>query len=293
MKDRLKELIKTAEESPADNVFHGVDNPMFEGSGLGKFDPVFNDVSAISSRLRKLEKLVFSVQKKQAKVLCGTAKDSIYKEKKCLKDVKHEFIQEAKLIQSQLDEMKAKLSERRDDEQLSVECRIRQCQFNALTARYQEILSFHYVKDTEYVGKLKQQIARQTQLAGLQLQDEDVDHLVESLAPPQIVGQDLETLKAKQHLALAHERHRQLLVLESQIVELHELFLHFEVLVTEQQEAVNSIEYNVLRTVDYISQSSDQVKTAIKYQKKSRVTAAAAAILGLCACAPCIAKLSS
>ncbi|XP_078066551.1 syntaxin-3-like [Mustelus asterias] len=291
MKDRLEELKKTAEESSVDNVFSGIDNPVFEGSGFSKFDPFFNDVSAISSNLNKLVKLVYGIQKKQAKVLCGTANDSIYKEKKYLKDAKQEFTQEAKHIQSQLDGMKAELSQ--DNEQLSVEFRMRQCQFNALTARYQEILSSHYTKEIEYVGRLKQQITRQTQLAGLQLQDEDIDHLVENLTPPQIVGQDLEILKAKQHLALAHERHRQLLVLESQVAELQELFLHFELLVSEQQDVLNSIEYNVLRTADYISQSREYVKTAIKYQKKSRVTAAAAAALGLCACVPCIAKLSS
>ncbi|XP_041051830.1 syntaxin-1A-like [Carcharodon carcharias] len=293
MKDRLEELMKTAEENLVDNGFGGIDNVTFEGTEFSKFDPFFNDVSAISSNLNKLERLIYSIQKQQAKVLCGTAKDSIYKEKRCLKDAKHEFTREAKNIQSQLDGMKADLPQERNDEQLSVEYRIRQCQLNALVARYRQILTSHYATETEYVSRLKQQIVRQTQLAGLQLQEDDVDHLVENLAPPQIVGRDLEIHKAKQHLALAQERHKQLLLLECQIAELHELFFHLEVLVMEQQEVVNSIEYNVLRTVDYVSQSSNRVKTALKYQKKSRVTAAAAAILALCACAPCIANLSS
>ncbi|XP_067903117.1 syntaxin-3-like [Heterodontus francisci] len=291
MKDRLEELMKTAKENLTEIVLGEIDNPMFEGAGFSKFDPFFNDVSATSSNLNKLEELIYEVQKKQTKVLCGTDKNSIYKEKQHLKDATCELTHQAKIIQSQLDEMKVVLSQKRNDAELSVEYRIRQCQFNALSARYREILSSHYKKETEYVGRLKQQIVRQTQLAGLQLKDEDIDYLVENLAAPQIVGQDLEILKAKEHLALAHERHKQLLVLESQIAELHGFFLYFEVLVTEQ-EAVNSIEYNVLRTVDYTSQSTDHVKTAIKYQKKSRVTAAAAAILGLCICAPCIAKLS-
>ncbi|XP_072450735.1 syntaxin-1A-like [Chiloscyllium punctatum] len=293
MKDRLEELMRAAEAESANKVLGGIDNPLFEETRVSKFDPFFNDVSAISSNINKLEKLVYGIQRKQAKVLCGTESDSISKVKHSLKDAKCEFTREAKNVQSQLDAMKFELSQKVNNTQLSVEYRIRQCQFNTLAARYRDVLSSHYTKEVEYVSKLKQQIIRQTQLAGLQLQDEDIDHLVEKPAAPQIVGRDLEVLKAKQHLALAHQRQKQLLLLESQIAELHELFLHFEVLVAEQQEIVNSIEYNVMRTVDYATHSADNVKTAVKYQKKSRVTAAAAVVLSLCACAPCIAKLSS
>ncbi|XP_067852737.1 syntaxin-3-like [Heptranchias perlo] len=293
MKDRLEELMKTSKENFVENVFDGIDNPAFEGAGSSEFDTFFNDVTATSSNLNKLEKLVYDIRKQHAKVLCSTAEDSICKEKKCLKDAKCELTHEAKVIQSQLDGMKTILSQKRNDGRLSVEYRIRQCQFNALVTRYREILTFHYTKEIDYVGRLRQQIVRQTQLAGLQLQDEVVDRLVENPAAPQIVGQDLEILKAKEHLALSHERHKQLLALESQIAELHRVFLHFAVLVTEQQEVINSIEYNVLQTVDYISPSSEHIKKAVKYQKKSRATAAAAAILSLCACAPCIAKVAS
>ncbi|XP_048400910.1 syntaxin-1A-like [Stegostoma tigrinum] len=293
MKDRLDELMKVADGQNVNKVLGGIDNPLFEGAGFGKFDSFFNEVSAISSNLNKLEKLVCGIQRKQAKVLCGTESDSISKEKQSLMDAKRDFTHEAKNVQSQLDMMHFKFSQKMDTAQLSVEYRIHQCQFNALAARYRDILSLYYAKEIEYVGRLKQQIVRQTQLAGLQLQDEDIDRLMENTSAPQIVGQDLETLKAKQHLALAQQRQKQLLLLESQIAELHELFLQFEVLVTEQQEIVNSIEYNVMRTVDYTTQSRDNVKTAIKYQKKSRVTAAAAVVLSLCACVPCIAKLTS
>uniref|UniRef100_UPI00398F2BCF syntaxin-1A-like n=1 Tax=Pristiophorus japonicus TaxID=55135 RepID=UPI00398F2BCF len=293
MKDRLEELMKTSEENCVENVLSGIKNPVFEGAGSSELDPFFNKVSAISSKLNKLEKLVYDIQKKQAKVLCGTAKDSIYKEKQSLKDAKCELTHAAKIIQSQLDGMKTVLSQKRNELQWSVKYRIYQCQFNMLVTRYREILTSHYTKEIEYVGRLKQQIDRQSKLAGLQLQDEYIDRLMENLETPQIVGQDLEILRAKEHLALAQERHKQLLVLESQIAELHELFLHFEILMAEQQEIVNSIEHNVLQTIDYVSQSTDHVKKAVKYQKKSRVTAAAAAILGLCVCAPCMAKMSS
>eukprot|EP00061_Rhincodon_typus_P006791 g27800.t1 len=230
MKDRLDELMKAAEGENVNKVLGGIDNTLFEGAGLGKFDSFFSEVSVISSKLNKLEKLVYGIQRKQTKVLCGTESDSISKEKQSLVDAKRNFTHEAKNLQSQLDMMHFEFSQKMDTAQLSVEYRIRQCQFNALAARYRDILSFHYAKEIEYVCRLKQQIVRQTQLAGLQLQDENIDRLMENTSALQIVGRDLEILKAKQHLALAQQRQKQLLLLESQITEVHELFLQFEVL---------------------------------------------------------------
>ncbi|XP_069752144.1 syntaxin-1A-like [Narcine bancroftii] len=292
MRDRLEELQRAAgdhfTESPA-----GIYNPAFEGTELSRFHGCFEDVSAISSNLNKLENLVHYIQQKQAGVLCGTEKASIFNDKKTLKDSQSALTHEAKVIQSQLDQMRGVLYCKKREAPFSVQHRIHQCQYNVLVNRYQQILTSHHTKEIEYVGKLRQQIVRQTQLAGLQLQDEDVDHFVQNLTSPQIVGHDLEFLKAKQHLVLAQERHQQLLDLETQIMDLHQLFLQFEVLVIEHQEIVNSIEYNVQHTVDYVTHSSGQVKKALKYQKKSRVTATAAALLGLCICIPCIAKIAS
>ncbi|XP_010225097.1 PREDICTED: syntaxin-1A-like, partial [Tinamus guttatus] len=131
--------------------------------------------------------------------------------------------------------------------------RIRQNQLSLLVRRYRDILTRHYSKETLYVGKLKEQIARQAELAGVSLAEKDVEELVESPVAPRIVGHDLEVLKAKQHLAVAQVRHQQLLDLEAQITELHSLFLHLEVLVSEQHEMINNVEHYVLHTLDYVS----------------------------------------
>uniref|UniRef100_A0A8C6YIZ7 t-SNARE coiled-coil homology domain-containing protein n=1 Tax=Naja naja TaxID=35670 RepID=A0A8C6YIZ7_NAJNA len=87
---------------------------------------------------------------------------------------------------------------------------------------------------------------------------------------------------------MAQVRHQQLLDLEAQICELHSLFLHLEILVLEQQEVLNSIEYNILHTTDYISQSNEEVKKAIKYERHSRLSTLLSALLGLCACCTCL-----
>uniref|UniRef100_A0A670Y444 t-SNARE coiled-coil homology domain-containing protein n=1 Tax=Pseudonaja textilis TaxID=8673 RepID=A0A670Y444_PSETE len=284
MKDRLEELRRRMDENgdslDLEEIF-SFENPAFQEDESSPMSKVLQEITSLSWALDKLEQSSENIAKKQEQVLCCTTEVSIGEEKKELSAMKDTFTREAKALQPRLSDLQETLA--KDGVKSLAISRIRDCQFSVLVNRYREIISRHYAKETHYVEKLKEQIQRQTELAGLHLQEEDIKQLVESPTMPRIVGQDLEVLKAKQHLAMAQVRHRQLLDLEAQICELHSLFLHLEILVLEQQEVLNSIEYNILHTTDYISQSNEEVKKAIKYERHSRLSTLLSALLGLCA----------
>ncbi|XP_013919703.1 PREDICTED: syntaxin-3-like [Thamnophis sirtalis] len=294
MKDRLEELRRRMHED-GDSLELGesfsFDNPVFQEDESSPMHKVLQEISSLSLALDKLEQSSESIAKKQQRVLCCTTEASIGEEKKELSTMKNMFTKEAKALQPRLGDIQETLAKKRA-KSLAIS-RIRCCQFSVLVNRYREIITRHYAKETHYVGKLKEQIQRQTELAGLHLQEEDIKQLVESSTMPRIVGQDLEVLKAKQHLAMAQVRHQQLLDLEAQISELHSLFLHLEILVLEQQEVLNSIEYNILHTTDYICQSNEEVKKAIKYQRHSRLSTLLSTLLGLCACCTCLSCMAT
>ncbi|XP_053329916.1 syntaxin-1B-like [Spea bombifrons] len=284
MKDRLEELKYRVREDDSSEFDESLafDNPVYHEAEDNEMNVFFKEVSGLSSSVKKLRQLSDSIEKKQEEVLCSTTETDIYEGKKELSRIKNLLTSDAKVIQSHLNRMKGALGQ--SDKSWKAEHRIRQSQFTVLSNRYREVMTQHYIKETKYVGKLKEQIMRQAELAGLNLPEEEINQLIGSPVAPQIVGHDLEILKAKHHLAMAQERHKQLLDLEAQITELHSLFLQMDMLVSEQQEIVNSIEYNVLNTMDYISQSNEQVKKALKYERQSRVAALFSALLGLCAC---------
>nr|XP_056715245.1 syntaxin-3-like [Euleptes europaea] len=294
MKDRLEELKNRVNEDGDSLELEetlSFDNPVFKEGESNPMSKVFQEIASLSSALDKLEELSENIDRKQQQVLCCTTEESICKEKKELSQIKNTFTKEAKIIQPKLNSIRETLA--KDGEQRLALSRIRHNQLSVLIGRYRDIITGHYTKETQYVEKLKEQIRRQTELAGLSLREEDIRQLVESPVAPRIVGQDLEVLKAKQHLAMAQVRHQQLLDLEAQITELHSLFLHMEVLVAEQQENLNSIEYNVLHTLDYICQSNEEVKKALKYERQSRFSATLSALLGLCACCTCLSCMAT
>ncbi|XP_063794480.1 syntaxin-3-like [Pseudophryne corroboree] len=292
MKDRLEELRNRISQDDMldfdDNL--AFDNPMFQDAETNSMDLFFQEVSNLSMALKKLKEMAVGIAKKQEEVLCSTTGTNIVEGKKDLNKMKDAFTSEAKIIQSLLSRMKSTLAQ--DNKNWMAEHRIRQSQFTVLTNKFRDVMSQHYINETKYVGRLKEQIVRQTELAGLSLQEEEINQLIGSPMAPQIVGHDLEILKAKQHLAMAQERHKQLLDLEAQITELHSLFVQLDLLISEQQDVINNIEYNVLNTMDYISQSTEQVKKALKFQRQSRFAAAISALLGLCACCTCLSCMS-
>lgn len=294
MKDRLEELRRRMYENgdslELEEAF-SFDNPVFQEDESSPMSKILQEISSLSLALDKLEQSSENIAKKQEQVLCCTTEVSIGEEKKELSAMKDIFNREAKALQPRLNDIRETLA--KDGVKSLAISRIRYSQFSVLVNRYCEIITRHYAKETHYVAKLKEQIQRQTELAGLHLQEEDIRQLVESPTMPRIVGQDLEVLKAKQHLAMAQVRHQQLLDLEAQISELHSLFLHLEILVLEQQEILDSIEYNILHTTDYISQSNEEVKKAIKYQRHSRLSALLSALLGLCACCTCLSCMAT
>ncbi|KAG8144444.1 hypothetical protein E2320_012954, partial [Naja naja] len=290
---RFLQMLQASRRAKDEGPAGGTEETMENGDSLDleeffSFDnPVFQEDESspmTSWALDKLEQSSANIAKKQQQVLCCTTEVSIGEEKKELSTMKDTFNREAKALQPRLSDIQETLAKDRV-KSLAIS-RIRYCQFSVLVNRYREIISSHYAKETHYVEKLKEQIQRQTELAGLHLQEEDIKQLVESPTMPRFT-------QSQAAPAMAQVRHQQLLDLEAQICELHSLFLHLEILVLEQQEVLNSIEYNILHTTDYISQSNEEVKKAIKYERHSRLSTLLSALLGLCACCTCLSCMAT
>lgn len=293
MKDRLEEL--------KNHINHGTvsldlddtlmfDNHAFEKTETNTIEEFLQEVAELSLALTELEGLSQLIDKKQQSVLCCTTEESVFKEKNELNIIKASFASQARLIQPQLSTIQHELVT--DCKYWRAEHRIRQSQLSFLLSHYRGIISHHYVRETQNMVRLKEKMVRQAELAGVKLQEEDLEKLVTNPVPPQIVGRDLDVLKAKQGLALAEVRNQQLLDLECQIGELRTIFFQVETFISGQQELLNSIEYNILRTQDYVEQSNETVKKALKYKRQSRFLMVISTVAGLCACCTCLSCIT-
>ncbi|XP_061862906.1 syntaxin-1A-like [Colius striatus] len=285
MRDRLAELRRrAAAEGDPQGPALCFDNAACVRDDAGPVGQALREAAELWRALDGLEQLSLSIERTQQTVLCCTSEDGVAGAKLALSAARAAFAREAVALQPRL----AALLAAPEAGTGRAGPRIRQTQLWLLLRRYRAVLAGHYARESRYRQRLKEQMERQAELAGIALGAEDLDRLAETPEVPRIVGRDLEELKAKQHLATTRARQQQLLDLEAQMVELHGLFLQLEGLLVEQHGAADSVEQHVLRTLDYVAQTGGEVKKALKYQRPSRLSALLTAALGLCACCPCL-----
>ncbi|KAM6253530.1 syntaxin-1B-like [Porphyrio hochstetteri] len=289
MRDRLAELRRrvAAEGDPHEDALC-FDNPAFGTDDASPVSRVLQEAAELWWALDRLEQLSESIDRTQQTVLCCTSEESIAQEKRGLGAARATFTREAVALQPRLGALPASA----EGSTGRAGPRVRQTQLWLLLRRYRAVLARHCARENRYRQRLKEQIKRQAELAGINLVAEDLDRLAESPEAPRIVGHDLEELKAQQHLALTQARQRQLLDLEAQMAELHGLFLQLEGLLAEQHGAADSVEQYVRSTLDYVAQTGSEVKKAFVYQRPSRLSALLTAALSLCTCCTCLPCLS-
>lgn len=66
------------------------------------------------------------------------------------------------------------------------------------------------------------------------------------------------------------DRHDAAKEIERSLLELHQIFLDMAVMVEAQGEKMDDIEHHVVNAAQYVNDGAKNLKTAKKYQKKSR-----------------------
>ncbi|KAG5884297.1 hypothetical protein JTB14_006306 [Gonioctena quinquepunctata] len=80
----------------------------------------------------------------------------------------------------------------------------------------------------------------------------------------------METQQAKQTLADIEARHADIIKLENSIRELHDMFMDMAMLVENQGELVDRVEYHVGSAQNHVQQGQSELKVAQAYQSKAR-----------------------
>ncbi|CAL8394102.1 unnamed protein product [Arctogadus glacialis] len=104
--------------------------------------------------------------------------------------------------------------------------------------------------------KCRGRLQRQASILGTDISDEQLDEVVEQGGKGELVE------------------------LEARIKEVHDLFQNMAIMVEEQGCLINNIENNVGRTQEYVQETNEHIKTAVKYKRKNPFK-------HCCPCLPC------
>ncbi|XP_052802370.1 syntaxin isoform X2 [Mya arenaria] len=262
-KDRLPALKATqSDDDDADDVQVGVD-------ASGFMDEFFAQVEEIRQMIDKIAANVEEVKMKHSGILSAPQTDDKTKEE--LEELMNDIKRTANKVRAKLKVIEQNIEQEEHSSKSTADLRIRKTQHATLSRKFVEVMNDYNACQIDYRERCKGRIQRQLEITGKTTTNDELEEMLES-GNLQVFTQDIimETQQAKQTLADIEARHADIMKLEKSIQELHDMFMDMAMLVEQQGEMIDRIEYNVEQAVDYVETAKMDTKKAVKYQSKAR-----------------------
>ncbi|XP_039268061.1 syntaxin-1A-like isoform X2 [Styela clava] len=269
MRDRLEELQRQAnfgvEEDEDDEVTVKVEPDHME--------EFFGQVEEIRGYIDTISEKVQEVKRKHSDILSAPQADDKTKEE--LEELMAEIKRNANKVRGKLKFIEQNIEEGSNSNTASsADLRIKKTQHSTLSRKFIEVMTDYNTTQNDYRERCKARIQRQLEITGKQVSDNELENMLENSkdGSPAIFtgGIIIDTQQTKQALNDIEARHNDIIKLENSIKELHDMFMDMAMLVEQQGEMIDRIEYNVEHSVDYVERAVSDTKKAVKYQSRAR-----------------------
>jgi syntaxin 1B/2/3 len=278
MNDRLKEIQTGSSGAAApEDVELGIVKNAENGEPQGEdfMNDFFKEVGAIKTSMSAIRRNIKSIEEKYVQALNSISVDQSGKGGNELNSLMESTSAIVAEVRAKLENMKKSNTAFAALKGVSpTEVRIRTNMHGTLTQKFLELVQEYQEVQTNYKNKYKEKVERQYKIAKPDATPEEIEDAMTSGDSSKIfANQILDThlhAQAKSALAYIEARHKDILRLEASIAELHQLFVDMAVLVESQGEMLNQIEYNVNQSVAYTAQGVQELRSAVKHQKRGR-----------------------
>lgn len=242
-----------------------------------QIDNYFEQVNTIQSLLSAINTALDKLKKAYSKSLSSTSTENQNTFRSSIKMLMKEAGTNVQAVKKMLSEMAEKTNNLRQQEGESAVVRIREQQHADLSRKFMNYMKTYQSMQEEYQNNYKSRMKRTLKIVNADVTEEQVNELINK---PEITPQDLlqeapkltENQKHTLNSAYAevYETHTDILELERALNEIHQLFVDFATILSEQEDMIDSIAHNVLKANDYVEKGVDNVKVSDKYRKRGR-----------------------
>jgi syntaxin 1A len=179
---------------------------------------------------------------------------------------------DASSVQARLKNMEKQIEEdQRGSGRHSTELRIRKAHHSNLSRKFMRVLEDYNKIQVEYREKCKERIARHMKITHSEKSPEEVETMLDE-GNLGVFTQDIviENERMRQALGDIEARHNDIMQLEKSMTELLEIFQTMSMLVYEQGELIENIEFNVMSAQEDVKEAGVQLKKARKLQSSAR-----------------------
>lgn len=230
----------------------------------------FAQVEEISGNCEQIKKCIYDVKKLHSTLLLAPTNEEKVRDE--LEERMSEIKQIAQKNRVKIKEMEALNSElEKLGKPNTAEYRICTQQFSYLTHEFTITMGIYNSVQVQYREDCKTRIQRQLEISGKQTNDREIEEMLETGNFQIFSDQYLqETKQARQTLADIKAQHNQIIRLEKNILELHDMFMDMAQLVESQGEMVDNIEKSMLSTGDYVEQAKTDTTKALSNARAAR-----------------------
>ncbi|RHY26728.1 hypothetical protein DYB32_007344 [Aphanomyces invadans] len=124
-----------------------------------------------------------------------------------------------------------------------------------------------------FKSDMKNKVKRQVQIVKPDASEQEIDMVMRSADPGAIYRSAIlqgSNDSIKEVYMTCHDKYQDVLKLEQSVAELHQMFLDLALLVEQQGEMLDQIEFQVKTASNYIDAGNKEVTKALKSQKSMR-----------------------
>lgn len=273
-RDRLAEVKSEAADN--DDVTVDVDVDVeSEEKFMASF---YKQIKEIRDNIAKIEKSIEQVERKNADLIVAVGKTNQKEISDAINKLNDDISTTSNRVRVALkkldDENKKVEQESRLSDQdpsnpgLGTDLRVRKSQHLTLTRNFMRVMSHFSELQAQNKMKQREMVKRQCKIVDPNITDETIDNVIENGTENIFSGKRL--AEAEAALSDIQERHQELLKLQSSLMELHTMFLDLSIMIDEQGEMIDRIEFNVSSASNYVEKAQKELKQAVKAQSAAR-----------------------
>jgi len=277
MVDRLKDLKLTSDvEQIAIDVNEHSSLTNGEGSkgGGGGMNAFFGDVDIVKSNINAIKDATKRIADINSDVAMAV-NDKADQASAELQPLVEKTNKQAKTAKELLTALRAQTDKEGKNGTLKAsELRIRDNLVITLTRKFVDVMKEYQNIQSKYKNDIKKKVKRQVQIVKADATPEEIDAVMKSGGSDAIFREAIlkgEAADSIRNMFMnVQDKYQDVLALEASIVELHQMFLDFALLVDQQGELLDQIEHQVKAASDFIEKGNEDLVEATDLQKSIR-----------------------
>jgi len=173
-------------------------------------------------------------------------------------------------IKNSLDAIKKSNQDFKKDNKDSAKAQMRINLYQTHIRRFHQVMNDYNGASQEFKQNLQERTRRQLKIVDSTISDDEIEKIVSSGQANGVIKKVLISENIQDVVRDIEERHLDILKLETQVLEVYELFKDLATLVDIQQESLDVIENRITNAKAYTEKAEVELKSAENYQKKAR-----------------------